>query len=123
MNENNIFLFQFPRVIPFNLEIQEKMKNDEILNDEPTYDSNGYLVKPEFKNVFKSIKSNLKIGKIKFYKSGKIKLEIGNTNFDLNGGVSSKFAQEVTLYSNESNEIVFLGKLNDKKIIITPDFK
>ncbi len=123
LNENKIFLFQFPRVIPFNLEIQEKMKNDELDTEEPTYDSNGYLVKAEFKNVFKAIKSNLNIGKIKFYKSGKIKLQIGQSLFDISGGINTKFAQEVALYSSNSDEIVFLGKINDKKIVVTPDFK
>ncbi len=103
LNENKIFLFQFPRVIPYNLEIQEKMKNDEIDNEEPTYDSNGYLVKPEFQNVFKNIKSNMNIGKIKFYKSGKIKLQIGNTLFDISGGINTKFAQEIMLCSNQSD--------------------
>lgn len=99
------------------------MKNDELDNEEPTYDSNGYLVKPEFQNVFKHIKSNMKFGKIKFYKSGKIKLQIGNTLFDITGGINTKFAQEIMLYSNQSDEIVFLGKVNDKKVIVTPDFK
>jgi len=123
LNENKIFLFQFPRVIPYNLEIQEKMKNDELDNEEPTYDSSGYLVKPEFQNVFKAIKTNMKIGKIKFYKSGKINLEIANSTFDVNGGINTKFAQEISLYSNQTDEIVFLGKTSDKKIIVTPDFK
>lgn len=118
-----MFLFQFPRVIPYDLEVQEKMKNEELQSEEPSYDSNGYLLRPEFKNVFRSIKSNINIGKIKFYKSGKIKIEIGQTHFDLNAGISSKFAQEITLFSSQSNELVFLGKINDKKIIVTPDFQ
>ena len=122
LNENNIFLFQFPRVIPYNLEVQEKMKNDELDNEEPTYDANGYLVKAEFQNVFKTIKNNLNIGKIKFYKSGKIKLQIGQSQFDVTGGINTKFAQEIALYSGNTNEIVFLGKVNDKKVVVTPDF-
>jgi len=110
-------------VLPYNLEAQEKMKNDELDNEEPTYDSNGYLVKAEFQNVFKAIKNNMNLGKIKFYKSGKIKLEIGQSQFDISGGINTKFAQEIALYSGQTDEIVFLGKINDKKVIVTPDFK
>lgn len=122
LNENEIFLFQMPRIIPYDLEIQEKVKNEEMINEEPQFDQNGFLIQSEFSNVFKSIKSNMKLGKIKFYKSGKIKMEIGNCLFDVNGGVTSKFAQEVSLYSEETEEMVFLGKLNDKKVVVTPDF-
>jgi DNA-directed RNA polymerase III subunit RPC4 len=122
LNENEIFLFQFPRIIPFNLEVQEKLKNEEILNEEPQYDQNGYLIQSGFSNSFNSMKSNMKLGKIKFYKSGKIKMQIGNSLFDVNGGVTSKFAQEVSLYSEETDELVFLGKINDKKVVVTPDF-
>ena len=67
-----------PRIIPYDLEVQEKVKNEEIVNDEPQFDQNGFLLKTGFSNVFNSIKSNMKLGKIKFYKSGKIKMEIGN---------------------------------------------
>ena len=109
-----------PRIIPYDLEVQEKVKNEEIINDEPQFDQNGFLIKSGFSNVFNSIKSNMKLGKIKFYKSGKIKMEIGNCLFDVNGGVTSKFAQEVSLYSEDTDEIVFLGKVNDKKVVTFP---
>lgn len=122
LNENEIFLFQLPRIIPYNLEVQEKLKNEEILNEEPQFDQNGYLIQSGFSNSFNSMKTDMKLGKIKFYKSGKIKMEIGNTLFDVNGGVTCKFAQEVSLYSEETDELVFLGKINDKKVVVTPDF-
>ena len=122
LNENDIFLFQMPRIIPYNLEVQERVKNEEIINDEPQFDHNGFLIRSGFSNSFNSMKSNMKLGKIKFYKSGKIKMEIGNNLFDVNGGVTSKFAQEVSLYSEDTDELVFLGKINDKKVIVTPDF-
>ena len=52
-NEENLFLFQFPRQIPLKVDLQEKEKLEETLNEEPSFDQNGYLIKPEFKNVFR----------------------------------------------------------------------
>jgi len=119
LNEEDFFLFQFPRILPVNSDKQ--IQNELEDTDEPTYDNNGFLVTKEFENVFKSIANNSKLGKLKFYKSGKIKLQMGDNIFDINSGITSRFAQELSIVSPHTNELVFLGNLKEKKIVITPN--
>jgi hypothetical protein len=121
LNEDDIFIFQFPRLLPMNLEIQEKVKKEEIQYEEPEYDSNKFLIKSEFQNVFKEIPRNTKIGKLRIYKSGKVMIQIGNVNYEVSGGINCKFAQELALLQNEEiNEAYLLGKVRDKKLVVTP---
>lgn len=126
-NENdneNLFIFQFPRQIPLNIPIQEQEKKQEIINEEPTFDKNGYLIKPEFKNVFQEIKPNTRLGKIKVYKSGKIKLDINGVLFDVIPGTHIKFKQEAAIIGKEDkNEAYLLGNVRDKKMIVVPEIE
>ena len=121
LNEDNIFVVQFPRQIPVNSENQEKIKIEENENDEPLYDDNGYLIQPEFKNVFKEIPKNSKLGKLKIYKSGKVKMEIGNVLFDVIPGNFVKFAQQISIIKSDKNQVFLLGKSNSKKLIVIPE--
>ncbi len=121
LNEDNIFVVQFPRQIPINSENQEKIKIEENENDEPLYDDNGYLIQPEFKNVFKEIPKNSKLGKLKIYKSGKVKMEIGNVLFDVIPGNFVKFAQQISIIKSDKNQVFLLGKSNSKKLIVIPE--
>lgn len=123
LNENNLLLFQFPRAIPINIESQLKTKKEEIENatEEPVFDSHGFLVKNEFENVFKSLPLNSKLGKLKIFKSGKIKMQIGDNLFDVNPGIQCKFAQELVLISPNASETVFLGSIKENRLIITPN--
>ncbi len=121
LNESDMFLLQFPRLIPVNSEIQTKLKAEEIENEEPVYDQNGFLVKNEFENVFKEFPNYSQMGKLKIYKSGKIKLQLGNNLYDVSTGVNCKFAQELGVVSSKSSEAFFLGKIRDKKLIVTPE--
>ena len=121
-NENNINIFQFPRQLPFNLETQENQKFEETETEEPNYDENGYLIKKEFKNIFKEIPKNKKIGKLKIYKSGKVKMVFGNdVNFNVVDGSQIKFAQEIVLIDDKNDNAYMLGKAKNKKLIIIPD--
>ena len=119
LNEEDFFLFQFPRILPINSDKQ--LQNELEDADEPIYDNNGYLVTKEYENVFKSIPGNNKLGKLKFYKSGKIKLQMGDNYFDINSGITSRFAQELSVLSKDKNELIFLGNIKDKKIVVTPN--
>ena len=122
LNEDNLFLFQFPRQIPINLEIQEKEKLEETLNEEPSYDANGYLIKPEFKNVFNELPKNTRLGKLKIFKSGKVKMQIGDTLFDVIPGTNTKFVQQAAVMTNkESNQAYILGNVTNKKLVVIPE--
>lgn len=119
LNENELFLFQFPRYVPMNIESQVKLKNEEIIEDQ-IYDG-AVTEKKEFENLLNTLPKNSKVGKLKVFKSGKIKLQIGENLFDINPGINNKFAQEVAVISTQTNEAIFLPKIKDKKIVVTPD--
>ena len=121
LNENNIFVIQFPKQIPIKSEDQEKQKMEENNNDEPMYDDNGYLIQPEFKNVFKEIPKYSNLGKLKIFKSGKVKMEFGNVLFDVIPGSFIKFAQQASIIKKDNKQTFLLGKVNSKKLIVIPE--
>ena len=90
---NDFFLFQFPRIIPIRSSIEKAVVENEQMKEEPTYDNHGFLVKPDFENHFKDFPKNSKIGKLKVYKSGKVKIQLGEVMFNLDVGVNTNFAQ------------------------------
>ena len=121
-NEENLFLFQFPRQIPLKVDLQEKEKLEETLNEEPSFDQNGYLIKPEFKNVFREIPKNTKLGKLKVYKSGKVKMQIGDVLFDVIPGINTKFVQQASVITGEEyNQAYLLGNVTNKKLVVIPE--
>jgi len=119
LEENNMFLFQFPRLLPFNIESQLKAQKEEKEIEEPVYDNHGFLVKNDFVNSFYALNQNSKFGKLIIYKSGAMKLQIDQHLFNVHYGIQNKFAQEVALTNHD--KLYFLGKLSNKKIIVTPD--
>ena len=123
-NENNMFIFQFPRQIPIkDLNNQTKIKEEENVNEEPNYDENGFLISQEFKNSFNEIKENTVIGKLVIMKSGKIKIKMGDIYFDINEGSLTKFAQySAVVTGNDDNQAYILGQPLNKKLIVTPEF-
>ena len=122
IEENKLYIMQFPRIIPVNLEGQIKTKEEENINEEPIHDSNGFLISPEFKNSFKELNKNIKFGKLKFYKSGKVKLQIGDVLFDVTKGTNNKFAQEIAVITGEgSDEAIMLGEPESEKLLVTPE--
>lgn len=121
-DDDDIYVFQFPRIIPVPLDTQTVAKKEEISTEEPVIDSNGFLVKNEFQNVFKELPRNSKIGKLKIYKSGKVKMQIGDVLFDVDSGVNCNFVQELAVVTgDEISEVAFLGKLRENKLIVTPE--
>ncbi len=90
-------------------------------NDEPMYDDNGYLIQPEFKNIFKEIPKYSNLGKLKIFKSGKVKMEFGNVLFDVIPGSFVKFAQQASVVKNDNKQTFLLGKVNSKKLIVIPE--
>lgn len=125
-DQKKLFIFQFPRQIPIKgLKKQIEIKEEENVNEQPNYDDqNEYLKIPEFTNTFKEIKDNTIIGKLVIMKSGKIKIKMGETYFDINQGSLSKFAQYSTLIAgDEENQAFILGQPLNKKLIATPEFQ
>ncbi len=121
LNENDLYLFQMPRIIPVALEEQKRLKAEELEVEEPCYDQHGFLIKNNFENVLKKLPKNSALGKLKIFKSGKIKMQIGNTMYDITAGINCKFAQELGVLFPKSQEAFFLGKIREKKLIVTPE--
>lgn len=118
INEEEPFLIQFPRVLPFEIASQNIAKQEEMEIEEPVYDSSGFLVKKDFENSFYSIGSNISLGKLRIYKSGKMEMQIGETKFNVNQGVENRFSEDIMLISE--SKAFELGKLKSKKLIATP---
>ena len=125
--QENLLIFQFPRQIPIkDLKGQIETKEEENVNEEPTYDDNGFLKTPEFSNTFKEIEKSTVIGKLVIMKSGKVKIKMGDIYFDINQGSLTKFAQFsaiITDNGDQDNQAYILGQPMNKKLIVTPEFE
>jgi hypothetical protein len=60
------------------------------------------------------------LGKILVYKSGKIKLRIGNFLYDVTSGTPMSFHQEVAVFSPDNKACYSLGDISGR-MLITPD--
>nr|TKW04056.1 hypothetical protein SEVIR_7G084701v2 [Setaria viridis] len=60
------------------------------------------------------------IGKILVYKSGKVKMKVGDTLFDVSSGSNCKFVQEVAAMDTREKHCCAVGEMN-KHAVITPD--
>ncbi|KAJ8478054.1 hypothetical protein OPV22_021781 [Ensete ventricosum] len=60
------------------------------------------------------------MGKIMVYKSGKVKMQLGDVLFDISPGLKCEFAQDIAAINTKEKHCCILGKLN-KRAVITPD--
>lgn len=60
------------------------------------------------------------MGKLLVYKSGKVKMKLGDALFDVSPGVSGLFAQDVAVMNVAEKHCCVLGGLN-KRAVVTPD--
>ena len=59
-----------------------------------------------------------KLGKLRFYKSGKVVLRIGNIDLNVTQGINNSFYQQLVQLKQEG--VSFLSSLSEK-VVITPD--
>mmetsp|Transcript_32240 Transcript_32240/g.42514 ORF Transcript_32240/g.42514 Transcript_32240/m.42514 type:complete len:233 (+) Transcript_32240:88-786(+) len=62
------------------------------------------------------------IGKLQLYQSGKVKLIIGETSFDVTSGLPCHFVQDVVSIDPEKRTCCFFGQVT-KRAVCTPDFE
>ena len=76
---------------------------------------------PTFESSMDALESG-KMGKLLIYKSGKIKLKLGDILFDLTPGTTTKFHQEVVCATPLTSvpKIYFFGDIV-KTMVVTPD--
>lgn len=104
VGEDQIFFIQLPSALPIGIPTKTNVENSEILG---------------FKSTISHIPSG-KIGKFQIYKSGKVKLKIGDTLFDVSSGMSCNFLQEVVMLSPELKKFFQLGEIT-KRMVCYPD--
>ncbi len=108
LKEDEPFILQFPRIMPF-----DQNKDQVETSEEPQTEES------EFVNSFNQLKNSSHIGKMRIYKSGKIKLIIGDIVYDVTQGMRNSFTQEL-VNENESN-FYLLNKVKPEKLIVSPD--
>uniref|UniRef100_A0A0E0N622 DNA-directed RNA polymerase III subunit RPC4 n=1 Tax=Oryza rufipogon TaxID=4529 RepID=A0A0E0N622_ORYRU len=71
--------------------------------------------------------SNLKelpqgyLGKMVVYKSGKIKMKLGDVMFDVNPGEECRMAQHVAAINTKEKHCCLLGEIESRHVVVTPD--
>jgi len=105
-----MFLFQLPKSLPL-----------------PRRSSN--IVERKGKATGKEVKegSNLQqlpqgyLGKMLVYKSGKVKMKLGDVMFDVNPGAESRMPQHVVALNTQEEHCCLLGEIENRHVIVTPD--
>lgn len=116
LKEEEPFLIQFPRILPYI--IQEQINNKQLeTTEENINDSNNYF-ENKFNNSFLKLGNNAKLGKFKVYKSGKITLKLGEVEYNVTQGITNSFSQE--LFYEKDNQGFILGKLKSDKLLVAP---
>lgn len=117
--QEKLLLFQFPDCLPGIGPVDEPDKSQNTSDNS----SDKTLVRNNC--TLKDINEG-QIGKILIYKSGKRKLVIGNTIFDIDEGFKPGFLQDVISVnanvSTKSGDMINLGSVEDS-IVITPQFE
>jgi DNA-directed RNA polymerase III subunit RPC4 len=117
LKEEEPFLIQFPRIIPFDIPEQVEAKKLE-LTEENINDSSNFYEK-KFVNSFSLLGVDQNIGKLRIYKSGKMKLKIGNVEFNVTQGISNSFSTDL-FYQSDTQGFI-LGKLKSEKLLVSPE--
>ncbi|KAL8456738.1 hypothetical protein ACS0TY_033994 [Phlomoides rotata] len=112
---NNMFFLQLPSALPgitqsANAEVPERQNNDNRSN------GSGKSQKP---CPLESLPAGL-IGKMIVYRSGAVKLKLGDIIYDVSAGLNCLFAQDAVAINTEGKQCCNLGELN-KRAVVTPD--
>ncbi|KAL6874390.1 hypothetical protein ACP4OV_013410 [Aristida adscensionis] len=121
-----LLFFQLPSSLPLPVQPQSaaEAKHGSKENDEPA--STSLKEKPEIIRRSSVRGSKLKelpegsMGKILVYKSGKVKMKIGDALFDVSAGSNCMFVQEVAAINSREKHCCTLGEVS-KRAIVTPD--
>ncbi|KAL7612309.1 hypothetical protein Lser_V15G09202 [Lactuca serriola] len=112
-DEKKMILFKFPQKLPLDnkqskrVPISTKGKEKEDASNKFVYGGLNEL-------------PNGHIGKMLVYKSGAIKLKLGDIIFDVSSGVLDECAQDVALMNVKSKDCCVVGQV-DKQAVIVPD--
>lgn len=109
-SKERMLLFQFPKSLPL------PRKSSSVV------ERKGKVPGKDLKEA-----SNLQqlpqgyLGKMLVYKSGKIKMKLGDVTFDVNPGAESMMTQHVVALNAQEKHCCLLGKIENRHAIVTPD--
>jgi len=119
-DNNSIYFFQLPSFFPF---CTPKPKGEEpkvVLKKEPgTKEELPPLPEEDFQNTLEFAPEG-QFGTLKFYKSGKIKLQVGEYLYDVQEATQPSFYQNISYIPKDEDNIHFFGGPK-KRYICTPD--
>ncbi|KAK3166192.1 hypothetical protein QOZ80_1AG0042600 [Eleusine coracana subsp. coracana] len=106
--KEKMFLFQLPKTLPL---------------------PRSSIVERKGKATSREVKEGSKLqqlpqgymGKMLVYKSGKIKMKIGDVMFDVNPGAESRMVQHAVAINSKEKHCCLLGEIENRHVIVTPD--
>lgn len=121
LSENNeekqMIFFQFPEILP--LDKQTKRVPISSKGKEKVESSISAREKDSNKCPFKDLPSG-HMGKMLVYKSGAVKLKLGDTIFNVTPGIIGECKQDAAMLNTKAKHCCVLGSV-DKKGVVTPD--
>ncbi|XP_014518856.1 uncharacterized protein LOC106776051 isoform X2 [Vigna radiata var. radiata] len=102
--QHKMFLFQLPKNMPFNVGKEKEQIG--------TTGSGKARALEELPSGY--------MGKMQLYKSGAIKLKLGEALFDLSPGTKCGFAQDIVAVNIAQKQICNLGEISNK-VVVVPD--
>lgn len=127
MNKPQLLFFQFPTSLPLPQAESVAEADMDTSEDVQTYDSQSEenYKKRRHESIhgckLKDLPGGL-MGKILVYKSGKVKMKLGDALFDVSAGLNCTFAQEAAAINTNKKHCCSLGEVN-KRAIVTPDIE
>jgi len=101
-SKERMFFFQFPNSLP--LPKRSSSAGKEVMEGSNLQQlPQGYL------------------GKMLVYKSGKIKMKLGDIIFDVNPGVESRMLQRAVALNTRDKHCCLLGEIENRHVIVTPN--
>lgn len=115
--EPELIFFQLPANLPL-LKPPSAAEDD----GQPAHRKKGNALKKEQKKEgcrLEEIPGGL-MGKLRVYQSGKVKLKLGDSEFDVSPGAKTLFAQEAAAINTKDKHCCILGEIT-KRAVVTPD--
>ncbi|XP_039131745.1 uncharacterized protein LOC120268383 [Dioscorea cayenensis subsp. rotundata] len=116
-DEAQMLLFQFPKQFSLPKVSAGDAKGKSVIREEDDTEIKGHNARKGC--TLKELPAGF-MGKLLVYRSGAVKLKLGESLFDVSPGSDCGFAQEVTAIRTDMKQCCVLGELS-KRAIVTPD--
>ncbi|TPX67588.1 hypothetical protein SpCBS45565_g03690 [Spizellomyces sp. 'palustris'] len=121
--ENQMLFFQFPSILPkFDTLDVEVVEAQVSTDSRPVHIKAESKIKTDPDAAQKSVGPDGRVGKLVLYRSGKMKLKMGNIMFDVTPGPETSFLQNVVAVDGEKPACYNLGDVS-KRFVCSPDIE